>query len=191
MRLLLLDNYDSYTYNLAHYLREDARLTIEVVRNDEITVEEADRYDAIVLSPGPGLPPESGIMNALISSYAPDKPILGICLGMQAIAATFGGSLVQLNGVRHGQASMARILDPEEILFRGIPSETAVGRYHSWVVSRHDLPVCLEVTAVDEQGDVMAIRHRKFDIRGVQFHPESILTPLGKKMIDNWAGGLR
>ncbi|MFO7617306.1 MAG: aminodeoxychorismate/anthranilate synthase component II [Bacteroidales bacterium] len=190
MRLLLLDNYDSYTYNLAHYLREHPGLSVDVISNDGITLEGVESYDAIVLSPGPGLPSDSGIMNALISRYAQEKPILGICLGMQAIAESFGAKLVHLGRVCHGEASRAVILDSQEILFRGLPSDTAVGRYHSWVVSRQGLPECLEVTALDDQGDIMAIRHRTYNLRGVQFHPESILTPLGKQMIGNWVNGL-
>lgn len=186
MKILLLDNYDSFTYNLAHYLRELTGEQIPVIRNDQITVDEVDAYDAIVLSPGPGLPKDAGIMPELINRYAPTKKILGVCLGMQAIGEAFGGTLLNLQAVFHGVATTAEILQPDEILFKGLPSRIEVGRYHSWVVDETLLPAELEITATDETGRVMALRHRTFDVRGVQFHPESVLTPHGKTMISNW-----
>ena len=186
MKILLLDNYDSFTYNLAHYLRELTGEEIPVIRNDQITVEEVERYDAIVLSPGPGLPADAGIMHDLIRTYAPAKKILGVCLGMQAIGEVFGGTLLNLPEVFHGVATKAEIRVKDEILFRGMPSTIEVGRYHSWVVDENSLPAELEITATDKTGRIMALRHRNFDVRGVQFHPESVLTPDGKQMIKNW-----
>jgi len=186
MKILLLDNYDSFTYNLAHYLKELTGQEIPVIRNDQITVAEVDPYDAIVLSPGPGLPEDAGIMHELIRTYAPAKKILGVCLGMQAIGEVFGGTLLNLPSVFHGVATAATILKADEILFRGLPEKIEVGRYHSWVVDENSLPTSLEITAVDESGRIMALRHKQYDVRGVQFHPESVLTPDGKTMIKNW-----
>ncbi len=186
MKILLLDNYDSFTYNLAHYLRELTGQDIPVIRNDQITLDEVESYDAIVLSPGPGLPKDAGIMPALITRYAPTKKILGVCLGMQAIGEAFGGTLLNLPSVFHGVATTADIIQPEEILFKGLSPKIEVGRYHSWVVDERKLPGELEITATDETGRIMALRHRKYDVRGVQFHPESVLTPHGKTMISNW-----
>lgn len=186
MKILLLDNYDSFTYNLAHYLRELTGNDIPVIRNDQITVAEVNAYDAIVLSPGPGLPADAGIMPELLKTYAPTKKILGVCLGMQAIGEAFGGTLLNLPSVFHGVATDAKILVPDEIIFRGLPEIIEVGRYHSWVVDEKSLPTDLEITAVDESGRIMALRHKQFDVRGVQFHPESVLTPTGKDMIKNW-----
>jgi anthranilate synthase component 2 len=189
MNILLLDNYDSFTYNLAHYLRELTGSPVPVRRNDEISLEEVNSYDAIVLSPGPGLPKDAGIMPELLRTYAPTKRILGVCLGMQAIGESFGGRLINLDRVYHGQATPAIIIKSDEILFRGLPREISVGRYHSWVVASEGLPPELEITAIDENGQIMALRHKQFDIRGVQFHPESVLTPDGKRMIENWLKG--
>ncbi|MFA6128631.1 MAG: aminodeoxychorismate/anthranilate synthase component II [Bacteroidales bacterium] len=186
MKILLLDNYDSFTYNIAHYLRELTGKDIPVIRNDQITLPEVDAYDAIVLSPGPGLPADAGIMPELIRKYAPVKRILGICLGMQAIGEAFGGTLLNLPSVFHGVSTNATILVPDEILFKGLPSKIDVGRYHSWVVDETRLPADLEITAVDDTGRIMALRHKRFDVRGVQFHPESVLTPSGKDMLKNW-----
>jgi len=189
MKILLLDNYGSFTYNIAHYLRELTGEDIPVIRNDQITVDEVGAYDAIVLSPGPGLPCDAGIMPEVIRRYGPTKRILGVCLGMQAIGESFGGSLLNLPSVFHGIATTATILQPGEILFRGLPEKIEVGRYHSWVVDERDVPACLEITAIDDTGRIMALRHREYDIRGVQFHPESVLTPDGKTMINNWLKG--
>lgn len=186
MKILLLDNYDSFTYNIAHYLRELTGAPVAVIRNDRIRVEEVEAYDAIVLSPGPGLPADAGIMNEVIKIYSPVKKILGICLGMQAIGEVFGGTLLNLPAVYHGVATTATIIAPDEILFKGLPGKIQVGRYHSWVVNESHLPENLEVTAIDDYGRIMALRHKKYDLRGVQFHPESVLTPEGKTMISNW-----
>jgi anthranilate synthase component 2 len=189
MKILLLDNYDSFTYNLAHYLRELTGHDIPVIRNDQITVEEASEYDAIVLSPGPGLPADAGIMHDLIRACGPTKKILGVCLGMQAIGEVYGGTLLNLPEVFHGVATKADIRVKDEILFRGLPATIEVGRYHSWVVDEQSLPASLEITATDSTGRIMALRHREYDVRGVQFHPESVLTPGGKAMIKNWLEG--
>jgi len=186
MKILVLDNYDSFTYNLVHYLEELPNIEVDVFRNDQITVKQASSYDKIVLSPGPGIPDEAGILKELIAKLAPTHSILGVCLGCQAIAEVFGGSLTNLTKVYHGVASTVEIKDKNEKLFFSLPNTFLAGRYHSWVVNEKDLPSNLVVTAYDKQGQIMGIRHKKFDLRGVQFHPESILTEHGKKMIQNW-----
>lgn len=185
MKILLLDNYDSFTYNLAHYL-ESFDVQVEVVRNDEIEVDEIKYFDKIVLSPGPGIPSKVGILKELIKEYAGKKSILGICLGQQAIAEVFGGSLIRLDRVVHGVATQIKITVQDEILFKDLPQKLEVGRYHSWVVNPEIFPDSLEVTSIDTHGNIMSLRHRTYDIRAVQFHPESIMTPLGKKMLKNW-----
>lgn len=185
MKILLLDNYDSFTYNLLHIVKE-LGAQIEVRRNDQITLDKVERFDKILLSPGPGIPEEAGILLPLIRRYAPTKSILGVCLGEQAIGEAFGAKLVNLTEVYHGISSDIQIVanDP---LFEGLPRRFEAGRYHSWVVSREQFPDCLEVTAVDtEKNYIMALRHRTYDVRGIQFHPESVLTPEGKRMIQNW-----
>ena len=185
MKILLLDNYDSFTYNLLHIVKE-LGAQIEVRRNDQITLDKVERFDKILLSPGPGIPEEAGILLPLIRRYAPIKSILGVCLGEQAIGEAFGAKLVNLTEVYHGISSDIQIVanDP---LFEGLPRRFEAGRYHSWVVSREQFPDCLEVTAVDtEKNYIMALRHRTYDVRGIQFHPESVLTPEGKRMIQNW-----
>lgn len=184
MTILLLDNYDSFTYNVAHLIRE-CGFVVEIIRNDKITVEEAGKYDKIVLSPGPGIPEEAGIMPELIKRYAAEKPILGVCLGHQAIGEAFGGRLQNLPRVVHGLATKVHITTPDT-LFAGLPTEFAVGRYHSWVVDTEGFPADLVVTAVDGEGQIMALRHRVYDVRGVQFHPESVLTEHGAAMMKNW-----
>ena len=183
--LLVLDNYDSFTYNLV-YLLEELGVALEVHRNDRISLPEVERFDRILLSPGPGLPSEAGIMPALIRQYAPTKSILGVCLGHQGIAEAFGGRLQNLGDVQHGVATPLCITQPGERLFRAVPDQPLVGRYHSWTVAPDDLPDDLRVTATDAQGRVMALAHRRYDVRGVQFHPESILTEHGKTMLANW-----
>lgn len=190
MKILVLDNYDSFTYNLVHLLKElKVDLEIEVHRNDKITLEEVDRFDKILLSPGPGLPSEAGIMPDLIKKYAVSKSILGICLGHQGISEIFGARLENMRDVLHGVATKAIVTSPEESLFKGIPQEIKTCRYHSWTVIPESVPTKeLEVTAVDEEGKVMAIRHKQYDVKGLQFHPESILTEYGKEMIRNWLG---
>jgi len=185
MKILVLDNYDSFTYNLVHLLKELGH-SPKVVRNDKIGINEVENYDKILLSPGPGVPEEAGIMPELLKKYSKTKSILGVCLGHQAIGEAFGGSLTNLSDVFHGVATKTRILDKEEKLFRAIPEQIATCRYHSWIVNSYDLPDCLQITAVDEYGNIMALRHREYDVRGVQFHPESYITEYGKQMIYNW-----
>jgi anthranilate synthase component 2 len=181
--VLVIDNYDSFTYNLVHYL-EELGCRVQVRRNDQLQLEEVAPYNAIVLSPGPGIPEEAGLLKAIIKKYAPEKRIFGVCLGQQAIAEVFGGTLINLDQVYHGVATTIEVLG-DDVLYRGLPETLEVGRYHSWVVDP-ELPPCLEVTAVDDQGEVMSLRHREYDLRAVQFHPESVLTPEGKKMLSNW-----
>lgn len=182
--VLVIDNYDSFTYNLVHYL-EDLDCEVVVKRNDQLTLEEVDAFDTIVLSPGPGIPDEAGLLKEIIARYAPTKKILGVCLGQQAIAEVFGGSLINLEKVYHGIATKIAIIK-EDIIFDGLPKEIEVGRYHSWVVNPNDLPEVLEVTSVDANGQIMSIRHKEYNVSAVQFHPESVLTPDGKKMLENW-----
>jgi anthranilate synthase component 2 len=185
MKILLIDNYDSFTYNLVHAVRKLGFTDLEVHRNDKITLNEIARFDKILLSPGPGIPSESGLLLEIIRQYAPQKPILGVCLGMQAIAEVFGGKLINLPRVYHGIASPIHVVK-QDILFDKLPAVFEAGRYHSWAVSKEGLPDCLELTAEDEQGMIMALRHRSFHVRGVQFHPESVLTPCGEQLIHNW-----
>ncbi|MBK6950348.1 MAG: aminodeoxychorismate/anthranilate synthase component II [Haliscomenobacter sp.] len=186
MHILVLDNYDSFTYNLVQYLQELLGSKVDVFRNDAISLEAVGRYDVIVLSPGPGLPSEAGIMPALLQRYAAEKIILGVCLGHQAIGEAFGGVLQNLAQVYHGVSTPVFCDAGSSILFEGLPSEVEAGRYHSWVVEKGSIPDCLQVTARDAQGEVMAFRHREHDVFGVQFHPESIMTPLGKPMLKNF-----
>ncbi|MCW5520733.1 aminodeoxychorismate/anthranilate synthase component II [Aureitalea sp. L0-47] len=185
MKVLVIDNYDSFVYNLVHYL-EDLNVDVTVVRNDRFLLEEVEKYDKILLSPGPGIPDEAGLLKDVIRAYAGRKPILGVCLGQQAIGEVFGGSITNLDEVFHGVATKANILVDNEPLFSGLQKEIEVGRYHSWVVEREGFPDVLEITSLDENGQIMSLRHREFDIRAVQFHPESVLTPEGKTMIKNW-----
>lgn len=185
MKILVIDNYDSFTYNLVHYLEKVTDATVEVYRNDKINLEEIERYDKILLSPGPGIPSEAGILLDVIKKYAPTKSILGVCLGQQAIAEAFGGSISNLKDVFHGVATPVNILVEDE-LFDNIPKKLNVGRYHSWAVNKQDLPKDLEITVVDESGSIMGLRHKTYDLRGVQFHPESVLTEHGLQIIENW-----
>jgi anthranilate synthase component 2 len=185
MKILVFDNYDSFTYNLVHAVKRLGYDDVEVHRNDQIALEDIARFDKIILSPGPGLPRESGLLIELINTYAPTKSILGVCLGEQAIAEAFGGSLINLPEVHHGVSSEIMVTE-EDVLFHELPDRLKVGRYHSWAVERETLPACLKVTAVDETGMIMALAHREYDVRGVQFHPESVLTPFGEKMLENW-----
>ena len=185
MNILVLDNYDSFTYNLVYILRELGHRP-DVIRNDKMTVEAASNYDKILLSPGPGIPDEAGILKLLIAEYGPTKSIMGVCLGHQAIGEVFGATLENLGDVLHGVAHSAHVLDRDELIFKGLPETLTVGRYHSWSVVRDSLPVDLLVTAEDEQGRVMGLRHARYDVRGVQFHPESILTVGGVHMMKNW-----
>ena len=185
-KILLLDNYDSFTYNLLHILRELGADT-EVFRNDKITVEEAGRFDKILLSPGPGIPSEAGILLPLIERYAPEKSILGVCLGEQAIAEVFGARLENLSRVFHGVESQI-LITADDPLFEGLGNEITAGRYHSWEVSKEGFPSdVLEITAEDkEERMIMGIRHKRYDVRGIQFHPESLMTPSGSRIIENW-----
>lgn len=185
MKILVLDNYDSFTWNLVHLLR-DAGYGPDVYRNDKITVEAAGRYDKILLSPGPGVPDEAGIMKELIHTYAPVKSILGICLGHQGIAEVFGARLFNLSEVRHGVTSIAQVQDPEELLFRNLPPAFQVCHYHSWAVLPESMPDDLRITARGEDGLILGIRHVQYDVRGLQFHPESVMTPEGYKIMKNW-----
>lgn len=184
MKIVLIDNYDSFTYNLYHLLRE-LEVDVTVFRNDQFKLEELASFDKIMLSPGPGIPTEAGLLMDVIKAYAGKKPILGICLGEQAIGESFGGTLVNLSDVFHGVQTPAHIV-ADDYIFHGLEKDIMVGRYHSWVVDADSIPSCLEVTAVSDEGQVMALQHREYDIHGIQFHPESVLTPEGKKMIQNW-----
>lgn len=184
LSVLVIDNYDSFVYNLVHYL-EEMDCVVTVRRNNEIDLNDIAKYDKILLSPGPGIPNEAGLLKAIVEMYSPTKSILGVCLGQQAIGEVFGGKLINLDTVYHGIATKIKLFVNDEPLFHGLENEFEVGRYHSWVVDRN-LPDCLEATSYDENGQVMSLRHRDYDVRGVQFHPESVLTPDGKAMIRNW-----
>ena len=185
MKILVIDNYDSFVYNLVHYLEElDCEVTVR--RNDKFTLEEVENYDKILLSPGPGIPEEAGLLKSIIQKYSSSKPILGVCLGQQAIGEVFGGKLENLSKVFHGVATKATIISENEPLFKGLEKEIEIGRYHSWVVSKDGFPEVLEITSVDENGQIMSLRHKFYDVCGVQFHPESVLTPMGKQIIRNW-----
>ena len=184
MNILLIDNYDSFTYNLVQ-LAEQAGAQVTVVRNDRFRLSEVEKYDKLLLSPGPGIPSEAGLLVETICTFAPTKPILGVCLGHQAIGEAFGAQLTNLTEVFHGVQTDIDLV-ANDYLFDGLPRRIAVGRYHSWVVDRKDLPACLEVTAVSDEGQIMALRHRTLDVRGVQFHPESVLTPQGATIIRNF-----
>ena len=186
MRILTIDNYDSFTYNLVHYIESVTGKKPDVFRNDEITLDEVENYDKILLSPGPGIPEEAGICLDLIKQYGPTKSILGVCLGHQAIAEAFGGSLINLDTVYHGVASYIDVVAPEDQLYNKMPGRFEVGRYHSWIVSKDDLPNSLKITAFDEKGLIMGLSHKEFDVKGVQYHPESVLTENGIQIIENW-----
>jgi anthranilate synthase component 2 len=185
-RILVFDNYDSFTYNLVHLVEKILHQKVEVFRNDQIPLEDVKGYDKIILSPGPGIPSEAGLLLPLIREYAPTKSILGVCLGHQAIGEAFGATLVNLTQVYHGVATPVRITDAKADLFRGLPATLEVGRYHSWVIGDEGFPGELEVTARDEKDMIMALQHKRYDVRGVQFHPESVLTPLGENILKNW-----
>jgi anthranilate synthase component 2 len=190
MKILIFDNYDSFTYNLVHVVEKIIRAKVDVFRNDKISLEKINEYDKIILSPGPGLPCESGLLLALIKEYAASKSILGVCLGQQAIGEVFGGKLINLKKVYHGVATKIKVNKKrtlfENDIFKSLPDELEVGRYHSWIVDKNNFPEELEVTATDENGYIMGLRHKTFDVQGVQFHPESVLTPDGEKMMRNW-----
>ena len=183
-KVLVIDNYDSFTYNLVHYF-EDLDCDVTVVRNDKLELDDIIPFDKIVLSPGPGIPDEAGLLKAIIETYAPTKSILGVCLGQQAIGEVFGGTLINLDEVYHGVATNITISVDNEPLFDGLGKNIEVGRYHSWVVDTN-LPESLEATSYDENGQVMSLRHKVYDVKGVQYHPESVLTPHGKQILKNW-----
>ena len=185
-KILVIDNYDSFTYNLVHYIEKLTGNSPSVFRNDEITLKEAGNYDKILLSPGPGIPVNAGICIELLKQYSSTKSILGICLGHQAIGEAFGAKIVNLSHVYHGIATPVTINELSDPLFRNIPSSIIAGRYHSWVVSGDDLPECLKITCTDETGMIMGIRHNVYDVCGLQFHPESVLTEYGINIIANW-----
>lgn len=184
MKIVIIDNYDSFTYNLAHLVKE-LGAEVTVFRNDKFEMDSLEAFDKIMLSPGPGIPSEAGLMPEVIKRYAQSKPMLGICLGHQAIGECFGGRLANLDRVFHGVATEGTQLG-NDYMFNGLPRRITMGRYHSWVVSREYLPDCLEITAESDEGHIMALRHRTLDIRGLQFHPESVLTTDGRKMMENW-----
>ena len=184
MRIVIIDNYDSFTYNLAHLVKS-LGAEVTVLRNDCFALEELEAFDKIILSPGPGIPSEAGQLLDVIRTYAGRKPMLGVCLGHQAIGEVFGATLENLSDVFHGVATEGRQFGVDPI-FRGLPERIVMGRYHSWVVSRESFPDSLEITAVSDEGQIMALRHREFDIHGIQFHPESVLTPDGAALLRNW-----
>ena len=184
MRIVIIDNYDSFTYNLSHLVKE-LGAEVTVLRNDQFQLADIRDFDKIILSPGPGIPSEAGLLTSTIEAYAGKKPILGVCLGHQAIGEVFGAKLENLPEVFHGVATPCHIIGSDPI-FSGLPRDIVIGRYHSWVVARENFPQCLEVTAVSDEGLVMALRHRQYDIHGIQFHPESVLTPQGKNIIQNF-----
>ena len=184
MRIAVIDNYDSFTYNLVHLVKS-LGVEVDVFRNDQFRLSSLEPYDKLLLSPGPGIPSEAGLLLEVIKTYAPRKSILGICLGHQAIGEVFGGRLVRLRQVYHGVATPCEQM-MDEPLFADLPRHFEVGRYHSWVVSREDFPDCLQVTALSSDGQVMALRHKQYDVCGLQFHPESVLTPLGETILSDW-----
>jgi anthranilate synthase component 2 len=190
MKILVFDNYDSFTYNLVHLVEKITHEKVEIFFNDQIALENIMEYDKIILSPGPGIPEEAGLLLPLIKMYAPMKSILGVCLGHQAIGQAFGATLTNLSTVYHGIASNIIVeknqTEDDDSLFKGLPATFEVGRYHSWVVDTKNFPADLEITATDETGYVMAMKHKIFDVQGVQFHPESILTPSGEMILRNW-----
>lgn len=186
MKILVIDNYDSFTYNLVHAIKKIAGIPVDVYRNDEISLVEINKYDKVVLSPGPGLPEEAGLLLKIIEAYAPFKSILGVCLGHQAIGQAFGAKLNNMSRVIHGMATPVHLTNEQSCIYNGLPETFEAGRYHSWIVEKETLPDCFAVTALDEKGVIMSMKHKDFDVEGVQYHPESVLTPLGEKIIENW-----
>lgn len=186
--IVIIDNYDSFTYNLAHLVKE-LGAEVDVLRNDKFELEELEKYDKIILSPGPGIPEEAGLLLEVIRTYAGRKPILGVCLGEQVIGQVFGGKLTNLSEVFHGIQTNVKIKN-KDYIFDGLPTEIPVGRYHSWVVDTDGFPEELVITAISPEGQIMALRHRKYDVHGIQFHPESVLTPDGKQIVGNWLKGV-
>lgn len=188
MKTVIIDNYDSFTYNLAHLVKE-LGAEVDVLRNDKFELEELEKYDKIILSPGPGVPEEAGLLLEVIRTYAGRKPILGVCLGEQAIGQAFGGKLTNLSEVFHGIQTNVKIKN-KDYIFSGLPTEIPVGRYHSWVVDTDGFPEELVITAISSEGQIMALKHREYDVHGIQFHPESVLTPDGKQIVGNWLKGV-
>jgi anthranilate synthase component 2 len=186
MKIVVIDNYDSFTYNLVHAIKKISGEPVDVFRNDELELADLEKYDKIVLSPGPGIPEEAGLLLDIIREYGSKKSMLGVCLGHQAIGEAFGGTLTNMNNVLHGIATPVTKTNIETELFNGLPDSFMVGRYHSWIVNQKDLPKCLQVTSFDDKGMIMSMKHTEYDVEGVQFHPESVLTPLGEQMIANW-----
>ena len=186
MKILVFDNYDSFTYNLVHLVEKITGEKVEVYRNDKIALAGVAAFDKIILSPGPGIPEEAGLLLPLIKEYAATKSILGVCLGHQAIGEAFGATLVNLDKVYHGIATPIKIINQSSNVLKGLGDTVEVGRYHSWVVGNADFPTILEITSTDENGQIMSLRHKTLDVKGVQFHPESVLTPLGKQILENW-----
>lgn len=186
MKILIFDNYDSFTYNLVQMVEQIVKHNITVAKNDEIPLNDIQHFDKIILSPGPGLPSEAGILLDLIKKYAPTKSILGVCLGQQAIAEAFGGSLINLKNIYHGVATNAKTIVSEAKLLRNLPENLEVGRYHSWAVNPENFPEELQITSVDKDGIIMSLQHKIYDVHGVQYHPESILTPLGREILRNF-----
>lgn len=186
MKILVFDNYDSFTYNLVQIVEKIVGYSVDVIRNNQITLAEVDRYDKIILSPGPGIPSEAGILLDLIREYAPKKDIFGVCLGQQAIAEAFGGSLINLSEIYHGVATDVQVIKDNTLLFKDLPENFEAGRYHSWAVANENFPEELEITAVDDKGMIVALQHKKYNIHAVQFHPESILTPQGETILRNF-----
>ena len=184
MKIAVIDNYDSFTYNLVHYL-EDINADVVVFRNDEFELSELEHFDRIILSPGPGIPDDAGLLKEVIKKYAATKSIFGVCLGLQAIGEVYGAKLTNLKKVYHGVATKVTKIE-DDFIFNNLPDEIEVGRYHSWVISNENLPEDLIVTSRDENGQIMSLKHAFFNIRGVQYHPESVLTPYGKKILENW-----
>ncbi|WP_185868671.1 anthranilate synthase component II [Blattabacterium cuenoti] len=185
-KILILDNYDSFTYNLVYVVKKLTKNSVKVSRNNEINLSDVEKYNKIILSPGPGIPDEAHILKPLVKTFASTKSIFGVCLGQQAIGEVFGAQLINTKKVYHGISSVIKIIDSEEILFKKLPREIIVGRYHSWIISHKNFPKELKITAVGNNGEIMALRHKFYDVCGVQFHPESLLTPYGEKIIDNW-----
>lgn len=186
MKIIILDNYDSFTYNLVHMVEDITGEYPAVFRNDEISIEAINEYDLIILSPGPGIPDEAGILKETIKAYAGKKPIFGVCLGLQAITEVFGGSLENMDEVFHGVATTMTVSSENSVIYKDFPAEFEAARYHSWMASKTNFPEELQITSVDEFGDIMSIQHKEYNISAVQFHPESILTPMGEKMVRNF-----
>lgn len=191
MKILIIDNYDSFTYNLVHMVEEITGVFPDVYRNDKISIEDVGKYDVLMLSPGPGIPDEAGILKEVIQTYAATLPIFAVCLGLQAITEVFGGTIINMDKVYHGVATTMEVVDDEAVIFQGLPKKFEAARYHSWIAAKEGFPNDLKITAVDEEGGIMALKHKTFKVSAVQFHPESILTPLGEQMVRNFLDDLK